>query len=142
MSSHPFVHLLALFALSGCGVGGDGSKEGYPGDTDTDTDTEAVTDPDGDGDGVTVAGGDCDDADPTVNPGAEDRTVDGRDQDCDDIDGPDQDGDGFVDAAAGGDDCDDGTRRPSPAQRRRGTTGSTRTATASPMSRTRSVRRT
>ena len=87
MSRHSYVPLLALLALTACGVGG----------TD-----------DADSDGVTVAQGDCDDADPTVKPGAEDRTVDGLDQDCDGIDGPDEDGDGFVDAAAGGDDCDDG----------------------------------
>ena len=60
-----------------------------------------------DEDGVTVEDGDCDDADPSVYPGADDAGVDGVDQDCDGLDGPDGDGDGYVDASAGGDDCDD-----------------------------------
>lgn len=40
-------------------------------------------DGDGDGDGWTPANGDCDDADPAVNPLAEDLPLDGVDQDCD-----------------------------------------------------------
>jgi len=39
---------------------------------------------DGDGDGVTIGGGDCDDGDPTVFPGAA-EVCDGADQDCDGV---------------------------------------------------------
>lgn len=39
--------------------------------------------PDVDGDGYTVEGGDCDDANAAVNPGAEEVCEDGIDQDCD-----------------------------------------------------------
>jgi MYXO-CTERM domain-containing protein len=42
---------------------------------------------DADGDGYTIAEGDCDDTDPTVNPGADDDTGDDIDQDCDGVDG-------------------------------------------------------
>ena len=95
---------------SGVGPGDDGGTDGgdegsgdggMPGD---DGSTEVV---DEDGDGFSVADGDCDDADPTVYPGAEDSAADGSDQDCDGLDGPDADGDGAVDANAMGDDCDD-----------------------------------
>ena len=63
---------------------------------------------DGDGDGVTELAGDCDDADPLVNPLAIDPSVDGVDQDCDGLDGPDADSDGAAALLAGGIDCDDG----------------------------------
>lgn len=58
-----------------------------------------------DGDGLSVAEGDCDDADPGVNPGVI-ETCDGRDEDCDGVvdDGFDGDGDGRT--LCGGD-CDD-----------------------------------
>ena len=83
-------------------------ERSQPKDGDTAPDTGAAGGViDRDGDGVTPADGDCDDADPSVQPGAEDSSVDGIDQDCDGLDGPDADGDGFADAAAGGDDCDD-----------------------------------
>jgi hypothetical protein len=62
---------------------------------------------DGDGDGWTPAQGDCDDADPTVHPGALDPPGDGIDQNCDGPDGVDADGDGSLAIASGGDDCDD-----------------------------------
>jgi hypothetical protein len=86
---------------------------------------DALTDDDGDG--VTEDGGDCNDADPDVLPGAEEH-CDGVDEDCDGTvdegasDGaalPDADGDGYGDAAAAphcvalagevtvGGDCDD-----------------------------------
>ncbi|MEL6342262.1 MAG: MopE-related protein [Myxococcota bacterium] len=78
---------------------------------------------DADGDGFaddTIPGGDdCDDTDPTINPGAEDVWYDGIDQNCDGANDFDQDGDGFVAApfnpdssiyagtAEGGGDCQD-----------------------------------
>jgi hypothetical protein len=64
-------------------------------------DTGAKTD-DLDGDGYSVEDGDCDDADDTVNPGAEEVWYDTVDQDCDG-NNDDQDGDGYAVA----DDCDD-----------------------------------
>ncbi len=64
---------------------------------------------DDDADGYPPAGGDCDDADPTVHPGA-DEVADGVDQDCDDVidegtEAFDDDGDGFTELEG---DCDDG----------------------------------
>ena len=41
------------------------------------------TNVDGDGDGFTVAGGDCNDADPTINPGVLETCTDGFDNNCD-----------------------------------------------------------
>ena len=64
-------------------------------------------DTDDDNDGFTENQGDCDDSNSQINPGAEDRAVDGFDQNCDGIDGPDLDQDGYVDLAAGGNDCND-----------------------------------
>ena len=62
---------------------------------------------DDDNDGFSENQGDCDDSNSQINPGAEDRAVDGFDQNCDGIDGPDLDQDGYVDLAAGGNDCND-----------------------------------
>ncbi len=66
--------------------------------------------PDDDNDGyasVLVGGNDCDDADPTVNPGAL-ELCDGKDNNCDGlIDEPDNDKDGHISADCGGGDCDD-----------------------------------
>ena len=50
---------------------------------------------------------DCDDADPEVNPGAEDFWYDGVDSDCSGGGDYDQDGDGYDSDEYGGDDCDD-----------------------------------
>jgi VCBS repeat-containing protein len=44
--------------------------------------TAVVSDVDGDGDGWFISQGDCDDADPTINPGATEICGDGIDQDC------------------------------------------------------------
>ena len=73
--------LLALL-LAGCDAGKD--------------DTGSV-ELDADGDGWTVAEGDCNDGDPTVNAGAEEVVADGVDQDCDGGDTCylDEDGDGW-----------------------------------------------
>ena len=74
---------------------------------------------DNDGDGYAVEGGecgpvDCNDADATVSPGAEEICADSIDNDCDaqidegcDVACPDADGDSYMDAACGGTDCND-----------------------------------
>ena len=62
---------------------------------------------DADGDTFTVASGDCNDADPTIYPGAPEIAGDGIDQNCDgviDDGGIDADGDGFTLEAG---DCND-----------------------------------
>jgi hypothetical protein len=61
-------------------------------------------DADGDGYGsIETGGGDCDDADLSVSPGADEIWYDGIDQNCDGADDYDQDGDGVI----VDDDCDD-----------------------------------
>ena len=42
---------------------------------------------DADGDGFSLGSGDCDEADPSVHPGADDPVGDGIDQNCDGVDG-------------------------------------------------------
>jgi hypothetical protein len=75
------------------GVGLDNFSSAEPGTVDNDFD------------GFADADGDCDDADPLVNPSVFDG-CDGVDSDCNGIvdDGNDNDGDGFADCAG---DCDD-----------------------------------
>ena len=78
-------------------------------DTDCDASTTLPTESDGDGDGFypctyvtsggnpALAGDDCDDADPAINPGAVEVCDGGVDNDCDPatVEGSDTDGDGF-----------------------------------------------
>ena len=68
----------------------------------------ASTETDGDGDGFTVSGGDCDDSNASVYPGAVEICSDGIDQNCDGIDidckDIDDDGDGHTENQG---DCDD-----------------------------------
>lgn len=75
-----------------------------------------VVDADGDGHDRTDAGGDdCNDADNSVNPEANEEWYDGEDQDCDGLSDYDKDADGWetdafgnTDPANGGGDCNDG----------------------------------
>ncbi len=83
---------------------------------------EVVTDGDGDGyDSAEAGGTDCDDANPDINPGADELWYDGVDYDCDGANDYDQDGDGFIssayneDPATGGGDCQDVDASISPA---------------------------
>lgn len=66
-----------------------------------------VTCYDRDADGVTTCGGDCNDDDRSVHPGATEVPYDGVDQDCSGADLTDVDADGYAAETAGGLDCDD-----------------------------------
>ena len=77
-------------------------------DSDTDTDTDVDNDADDDGyDSVASGGDDCNDLDPSVNPGAKEVWYDGVDSNCDGASDYDRDGDGHDSDRYGGDDCDD-----------------------------------
>ncbi|MCK6519094.1 MYXO-CTERM sorting domain-containing protein, partial [Myxococcota bacterium] len=91
----------------------DGTEECYA-DKDDDgyhsgsTVSSADLDCDDSGEALsTEPGGDCKDANSTINPGEAEVPYDGKDQDCDGSDLTDVDGDGHDAVAAGGDDCDD-----------------------------------
>jgi hypothetical protein len=81
-----------------------------------DQDCNGISDYDQDGDGYVSAafiedkksgGGDCQDVDATIHPGAADVWYDGVDQDCDGHNDYDQDGDGYSSDDYSGTDCDD-----------------------------------
>jgi hypothetical protein len=109
--------LVSFLLLAGCTDAEDTAKPDTGGGEDTGADIDSgetaetgesgetgLTDEDGDG--YAVEGGDCNDADPSVNPGAQEVWYDGIDQDCDGNDA-DQDGDGYEMSGFGGTDCDD-----------------------------------
>ena len=80
-----------------------------------DSNCDGADDYDQDGDGFQTdvwntdmgTGGDCQDNNATIHPGATDDWYDGVDSNCDGSDDFDRDGDGFRHPAGGGDDCDD-----------------------------------
>ncbi len=82
--------------------GGPGTDAGTPGASN-----EPCTTIDHDFDGLSVDGGDCDDDDNLVYPGAPDAWYDGIDSDCDTWSDYDADRDGYDSDAYSGDDCDD-----------------------------------
>jgi hypothetical protein len=81
-----------------------------------DQNCDGLDDFDQDGDGFqtsvfneesTAGGGDCQDVNPDIYPGAPDEWYDGIDSDCESDDDFDQDGDGFRSDSFGGEDCAD-----------------------------------
>jgi hypothetical protein len=112
--------LLLCLAVVACDGGTEADKDsGTSGETgnfdDTGDDTGETAETgetgetgltDEDGDGYAVEGGDCNDADATVNPGGTEIWYDGVDQDCDGNDA-DKDGDGHALTGFGGTDCND-----------------------------------
>jgi hypothetical protein len=73
----------AVVLASGCVIVEDDDKTDTGGNTDdTDTGDTEIPDPDDDGDGVTVGDGDCNDADPAINPNAL-EVCDTIDNNCD-----------------------------------------------------------
>jgi hypothetical protein len=97
--------LLTLALASGCCPGPPVPVDTGPGEPE---DTGGPP-RDDDADGWTVAGGDCDDSDPSVHPEAYDPYYDGVDSDCAGDGDFDADGDGWDSEAEapGGGDCDD-----------------------------------
>ena len=74
---------------------------------DCDDSDPALNLEDADADGASTCDGDCNDADATITPDAEDTVGDDVDQTCDGLDGVDADGDGWASVESGGEDCDD-----------------------------------
>lgn len=70
----------------------DQDEDGFVRDEHVGLETEGI-----EGSGQ-LQGGDCDENDPTINPGVSDTFYDGIDQNCDGADDYDQDGDGFATA--------------------------------------------
>ena len=105
--------------LIGVGISPNNPESALPDGIDNDCDgdvDEGTTAFDDDGDGFTEDGGDCDDTDPTVHPGAT-ETPDGDDEDCDNVTDEgttayDDDGDGFNESL----DCNDGDPAVNPNQ--------------------------
>ena len=98
-----------------CGDGQDNDCNGLPDGEDPGC---ACADFDGDGYKDANCGGpDCNDADPSVNPGVFENCFNGTDDNCDGVDDaadpacgvgcPDNDFDGYPDLACGGSDCND-----------------------------------
>jgi hypothetical protein len=94
-------------------VNPDAEDEWYDG-IDSNCDNADDYDQDGDGyqtitynDEPIANGGDCQDNNPDMYPGADDEWYDGIDSDCDGSNDYDQDGDGYDALSGGGDDCDD-----------------------------------
>ncbi len=99
------VHLdgAALYGDHGCDDGGIDDSEYLWSSPSWIT----VVPTDFDHDGYSLSMGDCDDADPTVRPGAPERWYDGIDQDCDGASDYDADRDHYDSASWGGIDRDD-----------------------------------
>ncbi len=108
--------LLLSLALAACG-GKVSTDVTLPQDTGEETDGGATdggatdggvpTETDDDGDGWSVEDGDCDDANPNINPGASDVCYDGVDANCDGANEYDCDRDGYDSSSHGGEDCND-----------------------------------
>lgn len=111
--------------FDGTDAGGDDCDDDdadvHPGAADAwydgvDADCDGASDFDQDSDGYDASafdadpttGGDCQDTNPGMHPGAPDAWYDGIDADCDGADEFDRDGDGWGSSAYGGSDCDDG----------------------------------
>ena len=94
-------------------VNPEAHDEWYDG-IDSNCDNADDFDQDGDGyqtitynDEPSAGGGDCQDNNSTMYPGADDEWYDGIDSDCDGSNDWDQDGDGYDAMAGGGEDCND-----------------------------------
>jgi len=107
-----FSMLIFVLALVACNPGDNSNTNGFNSQTNNINNTTLPDDHDGDG--VTPGGGDCDDNNAEVHPGAHEICGDGIDNNCDghrDIEEPDLDGDG-VTVCDG--DCNDYDKRISP----------------------------
>ena len=108
--------------LSACGGDcRDDDPNTFPGAAERDSTTECMKDTDGDGYGddtteeedceaptsyYVESGGDCDDDNAAISPGANEG-CEGSDLNCDGAIDNDADGDGYSDISCGGSDCDD-----------------------------------
>ena len=85
----------------------DADGDGDPACSDCEDGDAALESLDLDGDTWSTCDGDCNDAQPMINPEVTDLWGDEFDQNCDGIDGTDGDGDGWASIPSGGEDCDD-----------------------------------